>query len=254
VTAESLATRHRNAELTAQYGGKAIEMLRQIRRLVALQALALTAFLCPSPARGEPPVFWYSSFAVYTKDGMLKEVSLPARRQLGSGPLPVGGVPILVPDEGVTFGPKVKSSHGIRVEAGDTVLTCGQVSQDVAYVVDGAGKRSSQLPLLGFESCPLVVDKDLEPIADMEARERTEVVIEAANGSVLQVVGSRFFATDGQRLLDGCEMLPGTVWVFRTKGLTFETRSQRYSVQRDGATIAFTRGGVALTGVLRSRR
>jgi hypothetical protein len=173
---------------------------------------------------------------------------------VGSDPLAGVTAAIVVPDQGVEFGPNVKSAHGILVEAGDVKIACGQVSQDVAHVLDGAGNRKAQLPLLGFEGCPLVVEQDLEPVAGMEARERNEIVIEDADGALLKVTGSRFFATDGQKLVGGCEMLPNTVWVFRRKGLGFETRSHRFSVEQDGATITFTRTGVVLAGVRRIER
>jgi hypothetical protein len=224
------------------------------RRLAVLLALALAEAVHPSLLRSEPPAFWYSSFAIYTQDGGLQEVALPARQSVGSDPLSGRTASVSVPDQGVEFGPNVKSAHSILVEGGESKTVCGQVSQDVGYALDGAGNRTTQLPLLGFEGCPLVVGEDLEPVAGMEARQRNEIVVESSTGPVLQVVGSRFFATDGRRLLGGCEMLPNTVWVFRKKGLVFETKSHRFSVEQDGATIAFTRGGVVLTGVRRVRK
>jgi hypothetical protein len=228
-----------------------------LARLLALLLAAGCAGGIPAWAQAEDsqaPRFWYSSFAVYTQEGLLQDKYLPARSQILAGSLRDIRASFRVPDQGVDYGANVKQTHSILVEFNETKTNAGQVSQDVAYVLDETGGRQSQVPLLGFEDCPLLVDKDLAPVTGMETRQKNEITIEAVSGKVLQVRGPRFFATDGSKLIAGCEMLPNTVWVFQKKGVSFETTSYRYSVERDGATLEFTRGGVVLTGITRVKR
>jgi len=155
------------------------------------------------------------------------------------------------PEEKVSFNEDYGKNFAITAEAAEKELKCPVVWQDVAYFLGEDGKKEGKLAIFGYNGCPFAIEGELEPVKNIEIRSEIKIEIDSASGNILWVspTSARPFANTGGQLAGGCEMLRNVVWVFKDKGITFETKTAKYLVEKPGAAIRFTKNGIVMDGV-----
>jgi len=155
------------------------------------------------------------------------------------------------PEEKVSFNEDYGKNFAITAKVADKELICPVAWQDVAYFLGEGGKKEGKLAIFGYKGCPFAIEGELEPVKNIEMRSKIKIEIDSAIGNVLWIspTSARPFANTGGQLAGGCEMLRNVAWVFKDKGITFETKTAKYLVEKSGATIRFTKDGVVMDGV-----
>jgi hypothetical protein len=160
------------------------------------------------------------------------------------------------PEEKVSFAEDYGKNFAITAKADGKELKCPVAWQDVAYFLGDDSKKEGKLAIFGYKGCPFAIEGELEPVKNIEMRSEIKIEIGSASGNILWIspTSARPFANTGRQLASGCEMLRNVVWVFKDKGITFETKTAKYLVERPGATIRFTKNGIVMDGVRKTNK
>lgn len=160
------------------------------------------------------------------------------------------------PEEKISFDENYGNNFAINAKVDGQELKCPVAWQDVAYFLGDDGKREGKLAIFGYKGCPFAIEGELEPVKNIEMRTEIKIEIDSAGGNILWVspASARPFADMDGQLTGGCEMLRNTTWVFNNKGIAFETKTTKYSVEKSGATIRFTKDGLSMDGVRKTNK
>lgn len=131
-------------------------------------------------------------------------------------------------------------------------IDCPLVYQDVAYELDKDGKRTDEMTVSAYGGVAFVVPKRIEVQKDREMRTEVRIEIESIEKGIFLTKKSDkaavpFLQISGD-LDPNCTMFRNVVWVFNRK-MEFSTEKERFTANRPGATISFTKDGVKLYGV-----
>jgi hypothetical protein len=153
------------------------------------------------------------------------------------------------PEERVYFGGGMGS---IQQTVNGRDIDCPLVYQDVAYKLDKDNKRTEKITVSAYGGVAFIVPEKIEVQKDSEMRAEVKIEIEGVEkGIFLTKKGDKaavpFLQISGG-LDPNCTMFRNVVWVF-TKKMEFSTEKERFTVNRPGATISFTKDGVKLDGI-----
>ncbi len=171
----------------------------------------------------------------------------------------------------VVFNKENQAQHALTAKIGEKQVSCPLLYQDVAYLLDkqdslfsprGSGKRGPDswsllesekkdtILILAYSGCPFQI-KNLSVEKNIIFREKTKLLIESTQGSVLQLAkdsGLPFVASPSG-LMFVCTSVVNVVWSFPRPGMIFETEDAIYTTIKSQASIAFTKDGIKMDGV-----
>ena len=134
-------------------------------------------------------------------------------------------------------------------------MDCPVVYQDIAYKLDKDGKRTEKMTVSAYGGVAFVVPEDIKVHEDREMRAEVKIEIESVEkGVFLTRKGDKAavpFLQTGGDLDPSCIMFRNVVWVFASK-MEFSTKKERFTVERPGATLSFTKDGAKLDGITKA--
>ncbi len=158
------------------------------------------------------------------------------------------------PEERVFFGEGMGS---ITQTIASRDIRCPLVYQDVVYKLDNQGNKTDKITVTAYGGVAFVIPEELKVRQDREMRAETriEIVEMIGKGIFLTRKGDKAavpFIISQDGLAEECVTYRNMVWVFSTP-LTFNTKRETYTVTRPQASISFTKNGLKLDGVKRTK-
>jgi hypothetical protein len=182
----------------------------------------------------KPCIQWVSANEGSSAKGALPEYVKPAYL---SGELP---------DKTVEFGENVRKGNVLSVEIAGQVKKCPLVTQEVGIL--SKGNQTTRIPILSYEDCPIFVDpsRDLVVLDDLAFKETFILKILGAEENVLQTSGRVPFPLGlaHQEILGLAANAQNCIWMFSDKGISFSAGGKKYTSQKEGAEICFTKEGI----------